>query len=662
MSDKKNAPQKPRFVPTVEDVDLPGKPDQPGTLGTPGTPDPSGKPGQTGTPGPSRSRVNPVVEDVTDATDAPDAEIFVPSRAKGGNPAQSGASSGKTTVNPVQTGVDPAQTGAKSAKTEANPAQTGENPPKSGENPTPSAISALQALESQSEGAKKADSAAAPRRSLFKRGRKAAESAGLGESGESAEPGGSGDSAGAASEGEGASERAITQSGMIRRDDEIDRSIFAPGAGVDPGAIGFSPETDVTPLAALSEDDRNPLSFGDLDAGSLPEEEEPVRKVKVRKKSERGASLRTLAFGVCYLAAVILLGLLLGSKIVSIGNDIFAFTFETDMQGNPASYTVVIEDAGMSPAEVGRLLKDAGVIKYDWAFKLYAQLKKKENFKVTPGVYTLSADANYDSIMSQLNPVPPRQEITITFTEGMNTDEIIELFLENGVGTREGFEKAINSYPYSYWFMDYLRGDLPEGRFYRLDGYLYPDTYRFYSDTGEVAAIDKLLANFDKKFGEEYKEACDDLGLTPDEVVRIASMIEAEVKHAVDVIPVASIFHNRMKSATFNGLLQSDATVQYYFYHTEGARHEEITPADLQIDTPYNTYLHEGLPPGAVCNPSLTSLRAALYPDPDCPYYYFVSRPNGYMYYARTLSEHNANIEKVRQESQDPSGGVGEHE
>lgn len=554
MSDKKNDPQKPRFVPIVEDVedvdlpDVPKKPQKPGDSGN------SGNSGEPGAPAPERA---------------------------------------------AEKSPEPAKPADEGIKTVPN------------------------APDPPSEPAKPADL-----------------------------PGGTGESG-----------QEITGSGMVRRDEEIDRSIFAAGEGVDPEAIGFSPETDVSELAKLKDEGENPLSFGDL-TGQEPDsdEEQVVRKVKVRQRMERGASLRTLVLGVCYLAVVIVTGILLGSKIVSVGNDIFAFTFETDLEGNPVNYTIVIDDAGMSPAEVGKMLKDAGVIKYDWAFKLYAQLKKKENFKVTPGSYTLSADANYDSIMSQLNPVPARQEITITFTEGMNTDEIIELFLENGIGTREGFEQAINSYPYSYWFMDYLRGDLPDGRFYRLDGYLYPDTYRFYSDTGEVAAIDKLLANFDKKFGEEYKEACDDLGLTPDEVVRIASMIEAEVKHAVDIIPVASVFHNRLKSSSFDGLIQSDATVQYYFYHTEGARHEEITPEDLETDTPYNTYLYKGLPPGAICNPSLTSLRAALYPDDSCPYYYFVARPNGYMYYAKTLAEHNANIEKVREESENTGGGVGEHE
>lgn len=604
MSDKKKNDQNPRFTPVVEDVELPTA--DPAAKRTELPPVKEDRIPQQPQPAP-KPRFTPVVEDA----DLPEAD---PKPQKVGlSPEKEHGSPER--VNPAPKQADFAPKQAEFVKKAADPAEK-------------TADSLIKRQKPQHKEEKKEESGAEP----------------------------------APGNATASKEAAITESGMIRKDDEIDRALFDPEEKADPDLIGFSPDTEVSPAALVGQTRDAALSFDDLEAKEPEKDGEIIHKVKIRKKPERGASLRTLAFGLCYLVVVILLGILLGTQVVGIGNDIFSFTFETDAEGNPITYTVVIGDEGMSPAEVGRLLKDAGAIKYDWVFKLYAQLKKKDHFKVTAGTYTISAAANYDAIMSLLNPVPPREEITITFTEGMNTDEIINLFLENGIGTREGFEKALNSFPYSYWFMDYLTGDLPEGRFYRLDGYLYPDTYRFFSDTSEIAAIDKLLENFNRKFGEEYKTACDELAMTPDEIVRLASMIEAEVKHAVDYITVSSVFHNRMKSASFDGLLQSDATVQYYFYHTEGARHEEITPEDLQTDTPYNTYLNKGLPPGAICSPSLTSLRAALYPEPDCPYYYFVSRPNGYMYYAKTLAEHNANIEKVRKESEDTSGGVGEYE
>lgn len=597
MSDKKNNPSKPRFTPIVEDVELPEAEPVPGKKGE----------------------------------SAPDRENPAPKRPE---------------TPPKQTEYFPnlketAPKPEKAAPKQPDPAP--ERMPEDKESVNPDQAAQKSASEESDSAEKQADSSKKRKFPLF--GKKE-----VPEETEADEP----------NQSAAAKETAITESGMLRKDDEIDRSIFAEVDGINPASIGFSPDTEVSAAALVGVDENRGLSFENLDIEEDDSGEKIVRRVKIRKRSERGASLRTLGYGICYLVVVILLGVILGSKIVGIGNDIFSFTFETDSDGNPVSYTVVIDDEGMSPAEVGKLLKEAGVIKYDWVFKLYAQMKKKDNFKVTAGTYSVSAAANYDAIMSILNPVPPREEIEITFTEGMNTDEIINLFLENGIGTREGFERALNSYPYSYWFMDYLKGNLPEGRFYRLDGYLYPDTYKFFSDTGEIAAIDKLLANFDKKFGEEYKVACDDLGMTPDEVVRLASMIEAEVKFAADYVTVSSVFHNRMKSREFDGLLQSDATVQYYFYHTEGARHEEITPEDLLAETPYNTYLNKGLPPGAVCSPTMTALRAALYPEEDCPYYYFVSRPNGHMYYAKTLAEHNANIEKAKEEAENP--GVGEYE
>lgn len=441
-------------------------------------------------------------------------------------------------------------------------------------------------------------------------------------------------------------------------EDGWDRSLFTDAPGTDPDNIGFSPSSEGLNLPIRDSD--GPLAFGDSSENRSDDgdEEQVVVKTRIRRRTEGGASLRSLAISIAYLAAVVLLGIWMGIAIVGIGNDIFAFTFEKDDDGNPVTYSVTITDEGMTPDEVGKLLKEQGVVKYDWAFKLYAQLKKKDHFAVKAGSYTISAAANYDAIMSILNPAPVRGQVDITFSEGMNTDDIIDLFLANGIGTREGFEYALNSYPYEYWFMKELK-NVSEDRYYRLDGYLYPDTYRFFTDSSEVAAIDKMLSNFNKKFGEGYKQVCDELGMSADQVVRIASLIEAEAKRIGDYSTVSGVFHNRLKSSTFEGLLQSDATVQYYFRHVEGARHAEITPEDLLVDTPYNTYLYKGLPPGAICNPSLNALKAALYPDENCPYYYFVSRPNGYMYYAKTLAEHNANIEKVKKENEDPDSGVG---
>lgn len=430
----------------------------------------------------------------------------------------------------------------------------------------------------------------------------------------------------------------------------------------DPEQIGFSPDDGIKNTDLPTACDSETARFDGLTAEGVEKTEVKVKK-KTKVVREHGGGIRSLATAVAVVTVCLVLGIIFGVVIISIGNDLFAFTFEKDENGEPISYTVVIDSEGMSASEVGKLLKAAGVIEYPSMFKLYVQLKKKDNFNVKVGTYTISAAANYDAIISALNPRPKRTEVTITFTETMTTDDIIDLFVKNGIGTREGFVDAIENYRYDYWFMDWLDKDkLSPDRYYRLDGYLYPDTYRFFSDSKESVAIGKMLSNFNKKFGEEYKTLCEEKNMTPDQAVILASMIQAEAQRVNDFTYVSAVFHNRLNSATFEGRLDSDATVQYYFRHTEGKRHDEITPEDLDTDTPYNTYKYKGLTPGAVCNPSINALRAALYPEENCPYYYFVSRYNGSMLYAKTLAEHNKNIAAAKKEREELENGVGGHE
>ncbi len=443
---------------------------------------------------------------------------------------------------------------------------------------------------------------------------------------------------------------------------EIIPSHFEKASGTDPEEIGFSPEKSAPNLDLPTNTDVPAAEFEFQDGIDKIPTVEVVVKKKTKVIKDRGGSVRSLAVAVSVITISLILGILLGVMIISVGNDVFAFTYEKDDDGNPVTHTVTIDDAGMSAAEVAKLLGENDVVRFPLVFKLYAQLKKKDNFAVKVGTYTISASANYDSIMTALNPTPPREEITITFTEGMTTDDIIDLFLENGIGTREGFINAINNYDYDFWFMKYLDSDsLSSDRYYRLDGYLYPDTYRFYSDSSEVTAIKKMLNNFNRYFGEDYEEKCEEIGMTPDEVVILASMIEAEAQKISDYTIVSAVFHNRLKSSTFMGRLDSDATVQYYFRHTEGARHKEVSSDDLKTDTPYNTYLYKGLTPGAVCNPSVNALKAAVYPEENCGYYYFVSRYNGSMLYAKTLAEHNRNVAAAKKESASHEG-TGGHE
>ena len=239
--------------------------------------------------------------------------------------------------------------------------------------------------------------------------------------------------------------------------------------------------------------------------------------------------------------------------------------------------------------------------------------------------------------------------MTITIPEGYTTDDIIDLFVSKGIGTKEGFVDAIQNAELNYWFLEPLEDTISEERFYRLDGYLYPDTYYFYTTSSEVSVLKKLLNNFSKKFAEQYADRCSELGLTIDETLILASIIQCEAKYAADYEFVSAVLHNRLENSTFVRF-DCDATLQYYFRHIEGERHPELTAEDLRVDSLYNTRIGNNFfTPGPICNPSLTAIKAALYPS-DRNFCYFVSKSNGYNVYSSTYAQHQKYVSMTPEE------------
>ena len=246
--------------------------------------------------------------------------------------------------------------------------------------------------------------------------------------------------------------------------------------------------------------------------------------------------------------------------------------------------------------------------------------------------------------------------------KGLTADEMIDLFLENGVGTREGFEKAVKSslvYDMDYRFLKELQAQETEGfengRKYALEGYLYPDTYDFYTDASEIDAVSKLLETFNRRFEEAYYERCEELGMSVDEIVNLASIVQMETKYESEYETVSSLYHNRLNAPASFPRLQCDST--YLYIYPE--RRAELTLDEMKSsDNPYSTYSHDGLPPSAICSPSLNAIISALYPSSvdekgvKHTYYYMVARPNGYHYFSQTEAGHLSNIERARGEAE----------
>lgn len=382
--------------------------------------------------------------------------------------------------------------------------------------------------------------------------------------------------------------------------------------------------------------------------------------------------------------------------IIPIANDVFAFS-----KGDKE--IIVTVDEGMTTEQIADLLAEKGVIDEPKVFEFYVKYKydksvglDKENLvsstlhlggefcktmffggKISPeyereylaGTHTLSTGMNYDQLLSALTTVAyVREEITVTIPEGYTVENIISLLLSNGIGTREGYVYAINEYPYKHEFVQLLNEtSWKEGRTYRLEGYLYPDTYIFYKDATEVDVINKLLNSFSNRVWSEYystyKAACDELGFSFDEMITFASVVQAEGKNFSDFENISQVFHNRRNSTSSDfRKMESCATIQYVIDYNNAQngivadRKAVLDDEDLQLETPYNTYKYEGLPPGAVCNPGLDAIEAALYPDMSNETkakfgintaYYFNSDLAGNIYYAQTPYQHSLNKQKA---------------
>lgn len=358
------------------------------------------------------------------------------------------------------------------------------------------------------------------------------------------------------------------------------------------------------------------------------------KPIKPYEEKTRGANpIAVLSKALIYVAVVLLVSALASYFIITVANDVFAFV-KADAQVE----VVIPEYATLD--QIADELHGKQIIKYPKMFVLYTIIRGRDDANYKAGVYTVSPQQNFDQLYYTFveRKTTTMTEISVTIPEGYTIDDMIKLFVEeHGMGTKEGFIDAIQNGVYDYWFLKELKVVNPN-RKYRLEGYLYPDTYYFYKEWPEEKIIDKMLSNFYSKFDIKYKQECDKAGMSIDDVVNLASIIQMEARAASDFTAVSSVFHNRLNSNYYNKKLESCATVQYILPE----RKERLSNADTQIDNPYNTYQNGGLPPGPISNPTLKAIRAALYPD-QTQYYYFQNDINGDLLFAKTLAEHNAN-------------------
>ena len=274
----------------------------------------------------------------------------------------------------------------------------------------------------------------------------------------------------------------------------------------------------------------------------------------------------------------------------------------TDDDGNVTG-TKTVRAADINT--VSAILKDAGLINYKWLFRLYSGFSHAD-LKVDPGTYSLSTNLDYRALVTKMRSGADSQlQTLVMFPEGFNMDQIFERLEENGVCSKEDLYRAAAETEFSYAFLEGVETGDP----YRLEGFLFPDTYYFYQGMQASSAINKFLSNMHYHITEEMWQKASGLNLSFREVITVASLIEKEAANDDERALIASVIYNRLRE---NMPLQVDSTVVYARRDTGDSR---VSPEIIQeTDSPYNTYLYNGLPPGPICSPSMKSIEAALDP------------------------------------------------
>ena len=371
-------------------------------------------------------------------------------------------------------------------------------------------------------------------------------------------------------------------------------------------------------------------------APEIPEEDKRPKRNPSSKKKKRANTIYNSLITVIWVSVVLAVSVFIASFALSSINDLVGFSKES------REYEIVIPE-GATLGEIADILKEKGVIDEPFAFEVYARVKNMQE-RLAPGTYTLNSNLGYDQIFQVLRKRDTAKEtISLTFYEGMTVSEIAKKLDENGVCGYDEFMAAVDTETFEYEFESMMGTN--EYIYHKWEGYLFPDTYEFYLNTSPRSVMAKFIDNFNSKIIAEYYERMQELGMSLDEVITMASVIRSEAAKKEDMELVSSVFHNRLASGSGLPYLQSDVT---YFYYRDEI--EPYVSDDEELDnayhTSYDTYYKKGLPVGPICNPGITAIEAALYPE-NSNYYYFVTDADGNFYFASTMAEHEANIVKA---------------
>ncbi len=308
---------------------------------------------------------------------------------------------------------------------------------------------------------------------------------------------------------------------------------------------------------------------------------------------------------------------------------------------------------GSSVSTIADTLYEKEIIRNTAVFKLYVDFNDMSS-KMQAGTYDLNRSMTMDDVIAILGTGTSNISVTtFTVTEGMTISDMANMFIESGIlddqtdfleicETGVGVDSLVFLKPDTGVDETAQTTDAAKSNVrYLLEGYLFPDTYEIYINSAPETIINKMLNRFQSVFSSDYIARAEQIGMSIDEVVTLASIIEREGKPQ-DFKKISAVFHNRLKK---DDKLQSCATLQYVV----GIRKLQFSQSEIDTASPYNTYINAGLPAGPISNPGKQAIEAALYPDEDYladGYYFFCSKDpeSGELAFAKTYSEHEKNV------------------
>ncbi len=351
-----------------------------------------------------------------------------------------------------------------------------------------------------------------------------------------------------------------------------------------------------------------------------------VTKVKQPLGFARGATM---------ILIIVLLSSLMSITALSCMNDVLA------INRNDEIVSVTIPQ-GASYKEIIDILADKNLVHNAAFCKFFARFRDYDEVKFLNGVYYLSSDMGCEGMLNEVRQVQKTAEtVSLSFPEGWTISQIVEKLSKFNVCRADHFYSALSGTEFDYDFVK----NIPQvnGRYLKLEGYMFPDTYEFYVGENVNSVIRKFLTNFDSKWTDGDEKRAKEIGFSMDQILTIASIVEKEAANKEQMAQISSVIYNRLGNSVNHPSLGCDSTknyIQNYVLPVVGS-----SAANVLLEY-YDTSVCSGLPAGPICNPGRDAINAALNPA-DTDYFYFCHDNNGKIYLANTYNEHLSNWSEV---------------